>query len=165
MKFVGRRPTLQREMSEQSASLSKSPGASRECPGPLAPLFTVETLKRCGGLCLELCFTLQKIVLKGMRCQIVGLRQFLNPLHHHLNIAQFPQITEQTPARFFHLFPALIRVKRHQTVGHRTASSQGNSQIMYWIRSKSERGAITFLEHALHPVTQSKLARRFLRGG
>jgi hypothetical protein len=45
-----------------------------------------------------------------------GLLEFVNPLHHYVDIAQRAQPLKQALARFLHGLPVGIGINRHQSI-------------------------------------------------
>ena len=92
---------------------------------------------------------------KRLGLGIVGRAEFLNPLHHDLNVAQFAETAEQIPAGFLHLLPGGIGVDGHQAVGHGTATAQCDTKVMDRVGSEFRTGAFALLRNALHPLSKA----------
>ncbi len=95
------------------------------------------------------------------RCRVAGNSQLLDPLSHHLHVAQLTQRLEEFLPRLLHLLPRRIGIDRHQSIGQRTAAPQRNPKIVHRIDVETGGRPIALHQHATIQARSPSLGLEF----
>ncbi len=174
VQIVAGDPLFERQMQVHRAPRTHPRRAPRQRSRPLPPLLAVKLIEIFEGVLLAFAFArLHAIQQPGddriapafrrdaaSRVSRAGIAQLLDPLRHHLHVAQLAERLEKLSSRLLHLLPGRIGIDRHQSIGQRTAAPQRNAKIVYRISIETDGRAVTLHRHSLHPGAQPKLRLR-----
>ena len=135
------------------------PAGKRTAPAP--PLLAVEFCERLHRFLLQLRLAGSDGLQQRPGDGIAGSVQVVDPLLHHVHVAQFAQAAEEAFAGFLHVLPVGIGIDGSNAVSHGTTASEGHPQVVHGVGCEAKAGAVAFFEDALHPESEA----RFLFSG
>jgi hypothetical protein len=82
----------------------------------------------------------------------IGFRpELLDPLVHHLRIAQRTERAEELARGFTHCRPRGVRINLFHCRGYRAASANGHTEIVHGVHIRGRADAFQFFQDLLHP--------------
>src|SRR6185369_3780270 len=131
---------------------------------PFLPLPGIELRECIGSRYLQRRLLRVRILRQSLRYRIIHCPQLLDPLFHHLAVAQVAKAAEHPLAFLAHLLPVRNRIYRQEHFAHRTAASQRDPQVVHRVRRKILLRLLGLFQDLLHPVAETSSVRFGGRG-